>query len=412
MNHAAFNPDVLSRQPIFVVGAGIICAIGSNKSEVGESIRSGISGLGRPLHIHSIHNDRLIVGNVLPDNQQLKATLGLPSEAVISRTNLLGLHAAKEAYDQAGWQPNDTFKTGLISATTVGGMDVIEDQFISIIEQQKSPNIHLIQQLDCGASTVFITKHLNIRNWATTISTACSSSANAIMFGARLIRHGIVDRVIVGGTESLSKFTLNGFLSLQILSDENCRPFDKDRAGLNLGEGSGFLALSSAAALNGQIPIGILSGYSNVNEAFHATASSPEGVGARNAMHNALVNSGLEPFEIGYINAHGTATEVNDLSEGLAIRSIFRDTPPVFSSTKAFTGHTLAAAGGIEAVISLLTLTDQFIPANLNFTTPMPETGLMPVTTGQKLETVRHIMSNSFGFGGNTSTLIFSKVSL
>lgn len=411
MNHAAFNTDFPSPQPIFVVGAGIICAIGTNKSDVVESIRSGKSGLGRPLHVHTIHNKRLIVGNVQPDNQQLKVALGFPPETVISRTNLLGLHAAKEAYDQSGWRPDDDFKTGLISATTVGGMDVIEDQFINIIEQRQTPNLHLIKQLDCGASTVFIAKHLNVRNWATTISTACSSSANAIMFGARLIRHGIVDRVIVGGTESLSKFTLNGFLSLQILSDEICKPFDKDRAGLNLGEGAGFLALSSAKALNGQMPIGMLSGFSNVNEAFHATASSPEGVGARNAMHYALVNAGLESSEIDYINAHGTATEVNDLSEGLAIRSIFRDTPPLFSSTKAFTGHTLAAAGGIEAVISLLTLTNQFIPANLNYATPMPETGLIPVTRGQKLETVRHIMSNSFGFGGNTSTLIFSKAS-
>ena len=230
------------------------------------------------------------------------------------------------------------------------------------------------------------------------------------MFGARLIKNNILDRVIVGGTDSLSRFTINGFNCLKILDPHPCRPFDHSRAGLNLGEGAGYIVLESEKAAKGKRVYAALTGYSNANDAYHQTASSPEGEGAFMAIQKAFGISGISPSNISYINAHGTGTELNDLSEGIAIKRIFGSSVPPFSSTKAFTGHTLAAAGGVEAVLSVLAIAKGIIYPNLNFSNPIPELGMIPVTEIKENQTVKHVLSNSFGFGGNTSSLIFSKI--
>ena len=230
------------------------------------------------------------------------------------------------------------------------------------------------------------------------------------MLGARLIKAGKLDRVVVGGTDALSKFTINGFKSLMILSETNCTPFDANRNGLNLGEAAAYLVLESdevVAAQNKSV-LAYVSGYGNANDAFHQTASSKTGEGAYLAMKKALKIAGLNPSAIDYVNAHGTATQNNDLSESEALQRIFKEEIPDFSSTKAFTGHTLAAAGAVEAVFSVLALQQNSVFANLGFRTPMPETGLTPVTQLQKKK-LKHVQSNSFGFGGNCSSLIFSK---
>ena len=244
------------------------------------------------------------------------------------------------------------------------------------------------------------------------MSTACSSAANAIILGAQMIAHGRVDRVICGGTEALSRFTINGFNSLFILDKGHCRPFDEERQGLNLGEGAAYLILESEQAVkqSGRKPVAELKGYGNANDAFHQTASSPEGTGAWKAMHAALQSARVEGSQIGYINAHGTATENNDLSEGLAIQKIFGDHTPPFSSTKPYTGHTLAAAGSIEAVYSILALQHRVIFPNLNFNIPMKELTIVPVTELIQQVTMEHVLSNSFGFGGNTSSLLLGSV--
>ncbi len=251
---------------------------------------------------------------------------------------------------------------------------------------------------------------LKIYDYRATISTACSSAANAIMHAARLIQQGIVDRAVVGGVDALSKFTLNGFNSLMILDKEHCKPFDENRKGLNLGEGAGFIVLDSKDAMekSGKKATCLLAGYANANDAYHQTASSPTGEGAYLSMCNALNMSGLKAEDIDYINVHGTATDNNDLSEGTAIKRIFGDKIPFFSSTKAFTGHTLAAAAGIEAVFSILALENGVIFPNLNFDKVIPQLNLLPVTKLKKGLDIKNVLSNSFGFGGNNSTLIFS----
>jgi 3-oxoacyl-[acyl-carrier-protein] synthase-1 len=178
-----------------------------------------------------------------------------------------------------------------------------------------------------------------------TVSTACSSSANSILFAARLIRQGILDVAIAGGADALTRFTLNGFNTLMILDREPCRPFDAKRNGLNLGEGAGYVVLASErVAASAPKTYGRLSGYCNANDAYHQTASSPEGTGASLAMQGALKKSNLDPADIGYINLHGTGTQNNDLSEGMAVQKIFAPYYPPMSSTKAFTGIRLAPA--------------------------------------------------------------------
>jgi 3-oxoacyl-[acyl-carrier-protein] synthase-1 len=215
----------------------------------------------------------------------------------------------------------------------------------------------------------------------------------------------------VGGADALSKFTINGFKTLMILSDDYNQPFDNNRKGLNLGEAAAFLVLESdeIVAKQNKKVLARVSGYGNANDAFHQTASSENGDGAFLAMKRAFEVSGLKPSEIDYINVHGTATPNNDLSEGRAIKRIYQDeTVPDFSSTKPFTGHTLAAAAAIEAVYSVLAIQNNVIYPNLNFKTPMEEFDLKPQTT-LKNANIEHVLSNSFGFGGNCSTLIFSK---
>jgi 3-oxoacyl-[acyl-carrier-protein] synthase-1 len=204
---------------------------------------------------------------------------------------------------------------------------------------------------------------------------------------------------------------MNGFNTLMILDKEPCKPFDDNRMGLNLGEGAAFLVLESEELVKktGKKVLAELTGYGNSCEAFHQTASTPEGKGAYMAMKEALDRSELKPEQIDYINAHGTGTDNNDLSEGRAIETLFGTNPPKVSSTKAYTGHTTSAAGGVEAVLSVLAIQHNMIFPNLNFKTQMKELSFSPVTELLENVKVDHVLSNSFGFGGNNSALIFSR---
>jgi len=204
---------------------------------------------------------------------------------------------------------------------------------------------------------------------------------------------------------------LNGFNSLMILDQQPCRPFDASRSGLNLGEGAAFVVLVSERVLEAEKikASAYVNGYANTNDAYHQTASSPEGRGSFGAMQKALAMSGLSPQDIDYINLHGTGTLNNDLSEGTAIARLYGDRYPRLSSTKAFTGHTLGASGGIEAVFSVMAIREQCVFPNLRFETPIPEVGIVPQKSFESGIAVNHVMSNSFGFGGNCSSIIFSK---
>ena len=319
--------------------------------------------------------------------------------------------AAKEALDYAAIQNFSSLRTGFISANTVGGMDKTEDFFGDFLANSQKGKLRDVVNHECGAVTEVVADYLGIKHYISTISTACSSSANAIFFGAKLIKQNMLDVVIAGGTDALTKFTLNGFNTLMILDQQYCKPFDEHRRGLNLGEGAGYVVLVSekvAATLENK-PTCALSGYCNANDAYHQTASSPDGTGSFLAMKGALDMSGLKAADIDYINLHGTGTQNNDIAEGTAIKRLFDPDYPKMSSTKSFTGHTLGASGGIEAVFSVLAIQHGIIYPNLRLETPMKELPFIPETRFFKESTDKSCVSNSFGFGGNCSSLIFSK---
>ncbi|WP_149274422.1 beta-ketoacyl-[acyl-carrier-protein] synthase family protein [Pareuzebyella sediminis] len=394
---------------VAITGMGVLSAIGNTPEDNHASLISEKAGISRITKIDTIHKNEIMVGEIKATNAELKQQLGLSLDLPFSRTALLGAAAAAQAIKSAHVQDINDCRTGLISGTTVGGMDKSEQYYYDYFQNDR--HWGHINGLHAGDSTQKIAAYLGLEeSLVTTISTACSSAANAIMLGARMIKSGLLDRVIVGGSDCLCKFTINGFKTLMILSDTHNTPFDENRKGLNLGEAAAYLVLESEEIVKhrNKDVLAYVKGYGNANDAFHQTASSDDGDGAVLAMEKALKVAGLNKNDIDYINAHGTATPNNDLSEGRALLRIFGKNVPVFSSTKAFTGHTLAAAGGIEAVYSVLALQHNVIYPNLNFETPMKEFDLIPQTQ-LKEKKLRTVLSNSFGFGGNCSTLIFSK---
>jgi len=392
---------------------GIISAIGYDIRGVLDSLTECRSGISRETLLDTVYKGEFPVAGIMAPNEELYLR-ALPLEpGIYTRTSLLGIIAARQAVRQAELENLAGRRMGLISATTVGGMDRSEVFYKSFRSSASKGRLRDIAGHDCGDGTERIARTLGIDGFLSTINTACSSSANAIMTGARLIRQGLLDRVVAGGTDALTLFTLNGFNSLMILDREPCRPFDETRNGLNLGEGSAFLVLESEEMVAGTSKKVLceITGYGNACDAYHQTASSPEGDGAYLSMKLALESAGLKPEDISYINAHGTGTKNNDLSEGIALGRIFTAGLPPISSTKAYTGHTLGAAGAIEAVISILAMLQKCIFPNLNFSEQMHELGFFPVKTLETGKSLRHIMSNSFGFGGNNSTLIISRCS-
>lgn len=411
MSNSASSPV----RGVYVTGLGVVSGIGLGVDENIDAFRAGRHGMGK-VTLFSTALD-VPVSEVKYTNEELKNRLSIDVQTTLSRTALLGLLAAREAVNDAQLDVHAQ-RTGFISATSVGGMDLSEHFYPVFRADNRKGHLREVVWHDCGASTEWIAGQLGVNDFVTTISTACSSAANAIMLGARLIRSGRLDAVVVGGTDALCRFTLNGFNSLMILDKAHCRPFDESRAGLNLGEGAGYLVLRSVTsqqAANSQratarTPYCLLSGYANANEAYHQTGSSPEGDGPYLSMNQAIAMSGIPREEIDYINVHGTGTPSNDASESRALIRLFGDRVPPFSSVKAFIGHTLGASEGIEAVYSALSARYGFIYPNLNFRTPLAESGLIPETSFKEACPIRHVLSNSFGFGGNNATLLFSSI--
>jgi 3-oxoacyl-[acyl-carrier-protein] synthase-1 len=395
---------------VLVTGTGIICALGANQDEVIASFREHTSGMGGAQHLATRHKANYTFGEVKLSNEELATMHGLAPH--LSRTILLSYHAAKAAHASIAPELLAQSRVGFISATSIGGMDKTEWFFEDYLQDSSTGDLRQVINHDCGKSTDFVAEKLGIRDFVTTISTACSSSANAIMLGARMIKSGLLDIVIAGGVDPLTRFTFNGFNTLMIVDQEQCRPLDASREGLNLGEGAAYIVLMREKLVKtGQTDILCrLSGYGNTNDAFHQTALSEEGEGPYLAMSQALAVSGLAPGDIGYINLHGTGTMNNDAAEETAISRIFGSNYPKLSSTKSFTGHTLAASGAIEAVLSAQAVKHGFIFPNYSFSNPVQGFDMRPVQAFHIDTEVKHVLSNSFGFGGNCSSLIFSEV--
>ncbi len=399
----------MKRPPVFIAATGTISAIGRDVPGSLQSLEKGHAGMDNIQWLQSSHQGKLPVAEVKFSNAELAGISGLNEN--LPRAALLSAIAAHEALHNANLPTEKKLRTGFISANTVGGMDKTEDFFKPFLKNSSHGKLRDVIHHECGAITDIVADYLGIKDVISTISTACSSSANAIFFGSRLIQHNHLDVVVAGGTDALTRFTLNGFNTLMILDEKFCKPFDENRKGLNLGEGAAYVVLVSekVAGLLKTPPTVTLSGYCNANDAFHQTASSPDGTGSWLAMKGALEMSGLQPSDISYINLHGTGTQNNDIAEGTAIKRLFDPVYPPMSSTKSFTGHTLGASGGLEAVYSVLALQNDIVFPNLRFETRISDLPFDPVTDIIRNSGLKHVMSNSFGFGGNCSSLIFSK---
>lgn len=391
---------------IFVTGMGVISSIGDSVAENRVSLIAGKCGISTLEMFHSKYSGILPVGEIKTSTKSLKEKLNVDDPG-ITRTTLLALKAFNEAIEDAGISASQvsSMNTALVGASTVGGMCLTDELYHDA--NKDSDGSEYVYSYDCGSVNMYIQAKYCMQGIVNTINTACSSSANAIMYGARLIKNGMARRAIVGGADSLAKFTVNGFNALHILSPDTCVPFDRDRKGLNLGEGAAFLVLEMEEDIAGKKVYAEISGYSNTNDAFHPSSLSETGEGPFLAMQQALYSAKLIPGDINFINAHGTGTENNDEVESRAMLRLFK-TPPAFASTKSCTGHTLGAAGAMEAVFSVLSLAYNELYPVPNFNNPIPGTGLVPNTAYIKMP-LKHIMTNSFGFGGNCSSLIFSQ---
>lgn len=393
---------------VYITGMGIVSGIGIGVEQTRISLLEKKSGIKPLRYLQTIHD--LPCAEVDLSEDQMRDMLHIAADEVVTRTALMAMLATREALQQAKLAMDGTYRVAFIHGTTVGGMEKSEVYYFDFLQNDVYSDF--IEAHDCGACTEKIADYFGGFSFVSTPSTACSSAANACILGANLLEANVVDIAVVGGSECITKFHLNGFKSLMILDSQQCRPFDENRAGLNLGEGAAFIVMESKqhAQKRGVKPLCKLSGYGNACDAYHQTASSPDGQGAYLAMNAALAMSGLHANQIQYINAHGTGTPNNDESEGQAIVRVFGNIPPYVSSTKSLTGHTTSAAGGVEAVISILALQHKFVPANCNFTTQMHTLPFTPVTDVLLNTPLTHVLSNSFGFGGNNTSLIFSNV--
>lgn len=374
---------------IAITGIGAVSALGIGVEAHRKALLTGNSALRSARHLPTVHSEWQ-VGEVDLDNKalrQLAKCEALNGDVPVSRNTLLALVAAREALADANLTA--TSNMALCSGTTVGGMDLTEEVFAQWTAGNTS-SLGIIAQHEAHASTTFMAQALGGFAYTTTPSTACSSALNAMIQGAEMLLLGECQQVMVGGTESLTRFHLNGFASLGILSPDRCRPFQPDRNGINLGEGAAYLVMETEASAQarGAHIYAYLSGFANRCDAFHQTASSDNGEGAFLAMKAALAMAQLKPENIDYINAHGTGTENNDASESAAIARIFGTSPlaatmqrPVVESTKPLTGHTTSASGSLEAIFSLLRM---------------------------EARGYQCVMSNAFGFGGNDSSIVLT----
>lgn len=399
---------VKEKNPIYIHDCGFNSALGRTNTDIHARLTQGKSPDMLPVSGWLNNGADTVVGKVaaelpvIPDNQQRYNSAN-------NRLALSALHQIAEpierAIDKYGKE-----RVAVIVGTSVSGIADGETAMAARMEKGEFPEQYLYSQQETGNLAEFIADYFGIEGPTYTLSTACSSSGRTFLSARRLLRAGLVDAVVVGGTDSLCRLTLNGFNGLEALSNTLCNPFSTNRNGINIGEAAAFMLLSLSSDDLGRTqehpPIALL-GMGDSSDAHHISAPHPDGKGAEQAMRKALQDAGLAPEMIGYINAHGTATPLNDEMEAKAIYRVFGDQVPV-SSTKPLTGHTLGAASAVEAAICWHILRYQLeLPAQVN-DGQIADT-LSPVTLakpGTRLEKPA-ILSNSFAFGGNNVSLIF-----
>ena len=406
---------------VVVTGLGALTPVGNNVAETWENLVKGVSGAGPITHFdaskfktHFACEVKNFNGTDYIDRKELRK-MDLYTQYAIA--------AAKEAVEDSGMdlEKEDLNRIGVIYGVGIGGIHTFEEEVANYTLNKDTVgpkfNPFFIPKMiaDIASGQISIMYGFHGPNFTTT--SACASSSNAIADAFNYIRLGKANVIVAGGAEAaIFEAGLGGFNAMHALSTRNddperaSRPFSASRDGFVMGEGAGCLILEELehAKARGAKIYAELAGVGASADAYHLTASHPEGLGAKLVMLNALEDAELKPEDIDYINVHGTGTPSNDLSEGLAIRRIFDDKIPPFSSVKAFIGHTLGASEGIEAVYSVLSVYHGFIYPNLNFKEPIEENMLMPETSFREGLPIRNVLSNSFGFGGNDSSILFS----
>lgn len=375
-----------------------------------------ISGLGRglPAHVDGLKRGLTALGPLT-----LFETEGLEGGPVgevrrewlaghdgHSRSQRLALSAAKDALGQL--QPS---AEGVIAVgSTTGGIYESEQHYLRHRGVEGVADRRLLINHCLGTIADRLGKDLKLSGERHTFATACSSSANAIGYAAARVEAG-APWALAGGVDSLCRLTWAGFHSLKLLSSTACKPFDRKRNGLSLGEAAAFLVLEplASARARGASIFGLVTGWGCSADAYHLTSPHPEGVGAIAAMRAALEDAGCSPDQIDYVNAHGTATPANDKAEAVALRAVFGAKVPPVSSTKGVTGHCLGAAGALEAAISLLTIREGFLPGNVGMDEADPELGFAPLGPRTIGGDVARVLSSSFGFGGNNTALVLER---
>jgi len=394
---------VSARNPV-ITGLGIVSAAGFGVEEVWRAVAAGESGL-KPL---TLFQSPRYGQNPTGEIQRDLIALGAPTSA--SRSDKLGFLAARDAIADAGIDlAKAGDRAGIILGTSVGG-SYDSELFLTTLIKRGKMRARATRFHECSSTVDLIAEKFGLYGPGMALATACSSSALAIAAAAEMIMAGEADVMLTGGADSLSRMTWGGFHSLLLVDAAGCRPFDATRAGMSHGEGAAILVLESeeSAVRRGAKILARLSGWGTSCDAYHATAPHPQGAGATAAMQAALRRGMLEPSAIGYVNAHGTGTRDNDLAEAIALKTVFHNRVPPFSSTKRVFGHALAASGAMEAVVCIEALRRQELPPNPGFSKCDPTIGLEPVTESRHAPLL-HVMSNSFGFGGNNGVLIFSK---
>ena len=382
-----------------VTGLGCLCAAGGSVPKLAESLFAGRRNVGW----REVHGNRYPIFQL----DSLSVPKGYYEGPECKRCGRLAITAAGEALTQAGFTDEQLRRrqVAVCMGTTVGSA-MNNELFYRDFRAARMPGVEPIRHYLQANPATMVAQAFGLTGPCQTITNACSSSAVAIGHAAEWIRAGICDVAIAGGADMLCNVIHAGFLSLLITDASPCRPFDRNRQGLNLGEGAGVVVLESRqSAQERDAPIQAwLRGYGNASDAYHVSAPEPTGRGLRRAVERALMQAGLNPQDMDFINAHGTGTPENDRVEGRLFPEMFPGVP--FGSTKGFTGHTLGAAGGIEAVITILCLQQRRVPANIGYQEPDPDFPGRPVVENTPIAG-RYGLSDSVAFGGNNAALIF-----
>ena len=401
---------------VIVTGIGVICALGEEKETLWNGLSQGKCGLGE-IDLFDVSGYRSRVGGQVR-NVDFSSRLSLHESRRLGRCDKLGLWAAQEALKEAKIMERDLppDRVAVVMGAGAGGVFEAEHYRRQLYESRLRPRPSLLMPFPACNLADAIGNLYGFSGVRSTIATACSSSATAIGYGADLIRSAKADVVIAGGAESLSELTFSGFNALRSVDRKTCRPFDRNREGLVLGESGSILVLESKrlAAAHGVSGYAEVLGYGICADAYHMTSPDQQGEGAERSMFNGLGAAGIPAEAVDYINAHGTGTVINDKVETLAIKRLFgeRSHSLPISSVKSALGHCLGAAGALEAIASILALYHGVVPPTLNYEEPDPDCDLDYVPNEPRVASIGVAMSNSFAFGGNNTTLVFARTDL